>query len=463
MSAPFLLFIVTGLLAVLAAYFRRQTSAATLISAGGSLLLAGFSMWISFDASMNVLGIPVKIEDSWLVLGRAFILSENNRAMIGFLYLVGAFIFPAAKFVHPNRYFYAVGLMVLGSVAASLLISPFLYAAIFLEFTAIGAILLLATPEYGAWKGSLRLLTLYTIGMLMILLTGWMLDTIGVTTATPEIAQRAVMLLAVGFAVLMAVPPFHHWLSVAAGKTHPYALSFVAVVLQSAGLFLMLRFLDGHAWMREEPRFFNAMRWAGMFMIAYGGLSALAQRSFARVMAFALLTDFGVTLLAVSGNTADGYNLALGLAGVRVIGVAVCALGLAYLVNQYEQDRPHHLEGAAYRAPLASMAALIGVLSIAGFPLTAGFPARWALITSGSLDILASGAILFSTLCIAASALYWMHHFMQPADRPPESLSLVERFFFAGGIALILTFGVFPQIVYPWVVDMASGLTNLLR
>jgi NADH-quinone oxidoreductase subunit N len=463
MNAPLLLFLLTGLLAMLAAYFRRQKVVVAVMASGGALLLAGFTMWVSFEAPMNILGVPLRIEDTWRILGRAFILSDNNRAMIGFLYLVGAFMFPAAQFVRPNHYFYAVGLLTLGSVAASLLISPFLYAAIFLEFAAIGAILLLATPEYGAWKGSLRLLTLYTIGMLMILLTGWMLDTIGVTTATPELAQRAVTLLAVGFAVLMVVPPFHHWLTVAAGKTNPYALGFVTLILQSAGLFLMLRFLDGHAWMREELRFFNAMRWAGIFMIAYGGLSALAQRSFSRVMAYALLTDFGVTLLAVSGHETDGYLLALGLAGVRVIGVAVWALGMVRLVDHYEHDQPRHLLGAAYHSPLASLAALIGVLSIAGFPLTAGFPARWALITTGTLDVLASGAVLFSTLCIAASALFWMTHFMQPAEHSFERLTWVERFFYAGGVALILAFGVFPQIVYPWVIDMSSGLTNLLR
>lgn len=463
MNAPLLLFVLTAAFAILTTFLRRNDAALTLISSAGALLLAIFITLVSFDAPLNLLGIPLKIGDTWRVLGRSFVLDERNRAMLGFLYFIGAFVFPAARYAGTNRYFNAVGLLSLGAVAASLLITPFLFAAIFIEFTAIGAILLLATPEYGAWKGSLRLLTLYTIGMLAILLAGWMLDSIGVTTATPELAQRTTILLAVGFAVLMAVPPFHHWLTVAAGKTNPYALTFVTVVLQSVGLFLMLRFLDGHTWMREEPRFFSGMRWTGIFMIAYGGLSALAQRSFSRVMAYALLTDFGVTLIAVSTNDSSGYRLALGLTGVRVIGMAVWALGLVQLVDDYEHDQPEFLQGAAHRALLPAIAALIGVLSIAGFPLTAGFPARWALVTSiPSLDLLAGGAVLFSTLCIGASAILWLYHFLQPAEQEPQAVSIERTVFFIGGIGLILAFGVFPQLVFPWIVEMASGLTNLL-
>jgi formate hydrogenlyase subunit 3/multisubunit Na+/H+ antiporter MnhD subunit len=462
-NAPLLLFLLTGGFAFLAAFLRRKDGALTLISSGGALLLAIFVTLISFEEPVRVLGIPLKLGDTWRVLGRSFVLDETNRTMVGFLYFIGAFIFPAARSANTNRYFNAVGLLSLGAVAASLLITPFLFAAIFIEFTAIGAILLLAAPEYGAWKGSLRLLTLYTIGMLAILLAGWMLDTIGVTTATPDLAQRTITLLAVGFAVLMAVPPFHHWLTVAAGKTNPFALTFVTVVLQSVGLFLMLRFLDGHTWMREEPRFFTGMRWAGIFMIVYGGFSALAQRSFSRVMAYALLTDFGVTLIAVSAHEADGYRLALGLMGVRVVGMAVWALGLVKLVDNYEQDQPEYLQGAANRGLLPATAALIGVLCIAGFPLTAGFPARWALITSlGSIDLIAGGAVLFSTFCISASAIVWLHHFLQPTEDRPQSVTPEETLFFIGGIGLILAFGVFPQLVYPWIVEMASGLTNLL-
>jgi formate hydrogenlyase subunit 3/multisubunit Na+/H+ antiporter MnhD subunit len=463
MNAPLLLFILTGALAALAAILRHKDGAVTSVASAGALLLAIFITLVSFDAPLNIMGTPLKISDTWRVLGRSFVLDERNRAMVGFLYFVGAFVFPAARYARTNRYFHAVGLLSLAAVAASLLIRPFLFAAIFIEFTAIGAILLLAAPEYAAWRGSLRLLTLYTIGMLAILLAGWMLDTIGVTTATPDLAQRTTILLAVGFAVLMAVPPFHHWLTVAAGKTHPYALTFVTVVLQTVGLFLMLRFLDGHTWMREEPRFFSGMRWAGIFMIAYGGLSALSQRSFARVMAYALLTDFGVTLIAVSAHDPNGYRLALGLTGVRVFGMAVWALGLVQLVDDYEQDQPEYMRGAAHRALLPAVAALIGVLSISGFPLTAGFPARWALITSiGSIDLLAGGAVLFSTLCIGASAILWLFHFLQPTEREPQTATIESAVFFIGGIGLILAFGVFPQLVYPWIVEMASGLTNLL-
>ena len=62
-------------------------------------------------------------------------------ALPSFLYLAGAIIFGGAWVARPNRNLYYVGLLCLGSVAASYLIQPVLFAPLFFELTAMGAVL----------------------------------------------------------------------------------------------------------------------------------------------------------------------------------------------------------------------------------------------------------------------------------------------------------------------------------
>jgi formate hydrogenlyase subunit 3/multisubunit Na+/H+ antiporter MnhD subunit len=462
-SAPLFLLVVTGVLALSVAFLRNRPRSYIVVSAVGSALLAAFSLWITLDEPFEILGLPVKITTTWFVLGRVFILDEGNRAAVGFIYLAGAFIFGGAWVAQPNRNLYYVGLLCLGSVAASFLIQPFLYAALFLEFTAMGAILILISPENPAHRGSLRLLILYTLAMMVILFAGWMLDNLGVTSATPELAQRATMLLALGFAIIMAVPPFHLWLPTAAEKANPYGLAFVTILLQSAGLFFLLRFLDSYTWLRTVPGLFEKIRWVGIAMVCFGSMLTITQRSFSKVMAYALITDFGVMLLAVGTGKPEGYRLALGLSGVRVVNLAVWAMGSAKILDRPGEDHFKALRGAAYRSPLGAVAALIGVASMAGFPLTAGFPGRWALLsTLATMDPIAGWAIILAFLCVGAVTFRWANALIgSPPDERTKSSPLIEKLFIGGGIAMCILLGAFPQLLYPWVTEAAAGMSQL--
>jgi formate hydrogenlyase subunit 3/multisubunit Na+/H+ antiporter MnhD subunit len=464
MSAPLVLFIAVGALSLVVLILRSRPGLSAIIAATGTTLVAVFVLRVTFDEPFVFFGLPVKLVSTWRVLGRALTLGEGNRAAVGFIFLTGAYVFAGAWITRPSTSFFFVGLSSLAVVVASMLIQPFLFAALFLELAAMGAVLLLVSREYPARRGGLRLLILYTIAMLAILMAGWTLEHIGGSSIAPNLAIRATLLLALGFSVLMAVPPFHLWLPSAAGRANPYAIAFVTVILQSAGLFFLLRFLDTYVWLRQDLRLFAGIRVAGIAMVLFGCLLALAQRSFSKAMAYALLTDFGVMLLAVGANTATGYRLALGLTGVRVVSLVVWALGLARVVDQPSDDMVESLRGAAYKSPLSAAAALVGVLSIAGFPLTAGFPGRWALISHlASIDFFAGAAIVVASLFIGATAVHWGNVLLSvPLQELPQPEPASVRIILIGGIAMCILLGVFPQLLYPWVVQAVAGMTQLL-
>jgi NADH-quinone oxidoreductase subunit N len=236
-------------------------------------------------------------------------------------------------------------------------------------------------------------------------------------------------------------------------------LAFVVLISQAGALFLIFRFVDAYAWLREDAALFSAARWAAIAIAGFAALWAMAQRSLARTAAYAMLADTAVILLAFSSMTAGGYQLALGLSGVRVISLSVWALGASVLRNAGAGDTSDELSGIGYHAPLATATVLVGLFSIAGFPLTAGFPGRWAVMAGGGEAAL---AVVATLAAVTLAAVRWTSTvFRAPRELQLPESSPLERILLGAGILLCLLLGLFPQLLYPWVVDALTGLTSL--
>jgi len=443
----------TLLLAALVVALRRDAVASWLVASLGTGLVAAAVFLARPDAALLPLG------GTWVLLGRSLELGDANRAIVGFVYLVAGFMFLGARVARPGRLFYTAGLLATGLAAASLMAVPFLYAALFLEGMALVAVLILYPPERGAARGPLRMVVLYTLGMMALLAAGWQAESLGSGTVSADAARTTTVLAVVGFALLLAAPPFHLWFPTAASHSHPYSLAFVILIAQAGALFLVLRFFDAYAWLRQDQDLFDAARWIGIGIAAFASVWAMAQRSLARTAVYAVMADTAVVLLAFSARTVEGFQLVLGLSAARVIGLGVWSLGASTLQNTGAGDSAEALVGIAYRAPLPTMAVIVGLLSIAGFPLTAGFPGRWAVMAGGGP---AAYAVVGAIGAISLAAVRWTSTALRtPPSAELPSTALLERFFLGAGILLCLLLGLFPQLLYPWVIGAMNGLSGL--
>lgn len=510
MSAPAVIFGAAALISLGCLALRRRPLAPHLLACAGCALIGLLVLTVPLEQALSFLGLSLRIDGSMQLLGRQVIVDQRSRAAISFLFLSGSLFFSVSWVSRPGRSFTPVGVLILALLAGSLTIEPFLFAALFLELAAMAAILILIPPGSPGPARVLQLLILYTLAMAGILFTGWLFENVGVTSVTPELADRVMVLLAFGFSILMFVPPFHFWLPSAADQVKPPALAFVAVALQSAGLFFLLRFLDTYAWLRADARVTSAISVAGIVMIASGSLSAMAQTSLRKVAAYALIADFGVGLVAIGSNASAGFSIALSLAGARVVGLVLYSLASSRLTFDESQ-----LRGAP---SLARVGSLIGLASLAGIPLSAGFPARWTTIAR--LGLGATGLwVAAGTALVMVAVVRWGIRTAQLRERDPEqrgqidpergagdpefdrsehrgreqgagglkfgrsehpgqergaadglgvagpeaggSLSLPERAALSAAIALCLALGLAPQLTHPWVEAAMRGLTNL--
>jgi NADH-quinone oxidoreductase subunit N len=461
LNAPSGLFVLSLFVAITAFWLRDQPRRSSLLAAGGVAALAVIALFLPFDEPHDILGLSLKLSSRWVLLGRSFVLGRDVRPMVGYLYLSGAFLIAPSWLVKAPRYFTAISPLILATVAASILVQPFLYSAIFIELAAMGAVLVIVSPGSRSTSGGLRLLTLYTLAMIAILVAGWQLETGAVTSATQGLAIRLAMMLGMGFGILLALPPFHIWLPKAVRESNSYVVAFVVVILQAAGLLFLFRFLDTYPWLRESEQLLSAIQWVGAIVVLLGTLWAAAQRDPRLFAVYALLSDLGVMLVAIGNGSGAGLRLALVMSASRVLSLGVLSLGLAYLTMK----NPSGLRGAGYRWPLASAAFLIGLLSLIGFPLTAGFPGRWSLLSGIRGIPMVIAMIVFASMAVLSIvALRWAYLMFSPGDdlemRPS---TFQERLFMLGGLILTVLLGLFPQILFPWVIETIAGLTRLFQ
>src|SRR5574337_14100 len=221
------------------------------------------------------------------------------------------------------------------------------------------AVLILSDDEHPVTRGALRLLVFVTLAVPFILLAGWQLEGLQTSPADTSLLVRATIMLNIGLLILLAVVPFHSWIPNVADDSSPLASAFVFTVIQAAVLFFLLKFFTQFDWMRNNPAESAALR-----------------------MGYAVMIDLGATLLAASLFGLDGFRVALSIAALRGLGLAVWGLGLGWIRSgsrRANSDDFDDVQGLAWQMPFATAALVVGGLSLAAVPLTAGFPGRWAL------------------------------------------------------------------------------------
>jgi len=459
-TAPLFIFLLSGFAMIIVSFLRRNFLLSAIITGVFALAIAIFSIFIPIDQALDVLGLSMRFDSRWIILGRSFLLNANNRASVGFIFLSGGLILLGAWTAKPERMFFPLGIGTLTLVAVSLMIEPFLFAAIFIELAAITASIMLSSRKYGKKRGGLRLLVLYTMAMLAILLVGWILDVNQQEFDKGGFNIQAAYLLGFGFAVLLSIPPFHSWIPIASGDNHSFSWSFIFIVLQSAGFFFTIRFITGYVGLNENLSIYETLRTVGSTMAIVGAIWAMVQVDLRKIASYALIADMGVMLIAFGIGTKEGLQLALILTIARVISVGCLSQGLNKLPF-YVSGKPHsNMEIEQNPSELNVAAMLVGLFSLAGLPLTAGFPGRWGVIgIIASLDQYAWIALLSSMIILGYTTFRIAGSLFKSLDRSVKQKSeRTEKVFLWAGILLTLIVGFLPQVIFPWILKIMEGI-----
>ncbi len=213
--------------------------------------------------------------------------------------------------------------------------------------------------------------------------------------------------------------------------------------------------------LHENPALLGVLQIAGILTAVAGGVLALAQRDFGRLMGYAVLSDIGVALVAFGTGTAAGLSAALIVVFVRTFGLGLMSMGLAIAREKLPNDTFDALTGLAWRSPWAAMVLIIGGFSLAGLPPFAGFAGRWAALQQVAYNDLAiSLALLLSTIGVATGTLRGLQYLFQrpqTAAPQPDQVRPLTIMLLVGALVLTLIIGLFPDLIAPAVRQMVAA------
>jgi len=280
--------------------------------------------------------------------------------------------------------------------------------------------------------------------------------------------RHSVMLLAglalliVGFGFKIAAVPFHMWApDVYDGSPTPVT-AFMATGVKAAAFAALFRVLNQA--FGAVPVWHDILWWlAGVTMIG-GNFFALGQRSLKRMLAYSSVAHAGYLLVAVTAGGAAGTSAFL----VYVIAYTLMSLGafavLAAKGRAGESDvLIDDLAGLASQRPWLAFALAVCMLSLLGFPGTAGFIGKWYILlaaTSAGQNTLAAILVLTSVV----SAGYYLPVIMamymkpQPIENAHADVALDRwgRTAVALAVVGLLLFGVWPNRLF----DLARSAGN---
>ena len=251
------------------------------------------------------------------------------------------------------------------------------------------------------------------------------------TTSVPAIAEAitaanksplllaGMFLLIVGFGFKVAIVPFHQWAPDVYEGAPTTIAAFISAGPKAAGFAAFLRIF-----MEALPNL--QVEWSGavivlaMLTMTVGNVVAIAQTNIKRMLAYSSIAHAGYVLIGLAAANNDGissamlYLLVYCVMNIGAFGAVILAKtedGESLMISDYA--------GIGLRKPLLAMFMTIMLLSLAGFPPTAGFVGKFYIFKSavqaGHIWLVIVGAIN-----TAISAFYYLRVVVTMYMREPE-------------------------------------------
>ena len=251
------------------------------------------------------------------------------------------------------------------------------------------------------------------------------------TTSVPQIAEAitaddksplllaGMFLLVVGFGFKVAIVPFHQWAPDVYEGAPTTIAAFISAGPKAAGFAAFLRIF-----MEALPNL--QVEWSGvlillaMLTMTVGNVIAIAQTNIKRMLAYSSIAHAGYVLIGLAAANNDGissamlYLLVYCVMNIGAFGAVILAKtedGESLMISDYA--------GLGTRKPLLALFMSVMLLSLAGFPPTAGFVGKFyifkAAVGAGHIWLVIIGAIN-----TAISAFYYLRVVVTMYMREPE-------------------------------------------
>lgn len=208
--------------------------------------------------------------------------------------------------------------------------------------------------------------------------------------------------LFIGCAAKSAQVPLHSWLPDAMEGPTPISALIHAATMVTAGVFMVARLAPLY---HLSPVAMDVVAVVGALTMVLGATIALTQTDIKRVVAYSTVSQLGYMMMACGlGAYAAGMYHLLTHGAFKALLFLGC--GSVIIALHHEQDM-RRMGGLKAKLPITYWTFVVGSLALAGFPLTAGFFSKDALLLAAwSSGALGQTLSVFGLLTALLTAFY---------------------------------------------------------
>src|SRR5881227_2115820 len=255
-------------------------------------------------------------------------------------------------------------------------------------------------------------------------------------------ATFGAVLVLVGLGFKIAAVPFQIWVpDVYQGAPTPVT-AFLSVGSKAAGFVVLLRVLQPFLMLPNIERLIVLI---ALLTVVYGNLAALPQTNLKRLLGYSSIAHAGYLLIGVACFDTSAISFYL----VAYLLMTLLSFAVLIIVAQQTGEQIADFDGLAKRSPFLAFAMLIGMISLAGVPFTAGFLGKffifYAAIAHHQTALVVVGVITvgcgFYYYLKVVRAMYWQ------SDSRTDAIPVngLARVAISGLIVATIWLGVYPQ------------------
>jgi Formate hydrogenlyase subunit 3/Multisubunit Na+/H+ antiporter, MnhD subunit len=172
--------------------------------------------------------------------------------------------------------------------------------------------------------------------------------------------------------------------------------TYILTVLPLAIILILLKYLNGFAWLRESQLVYQALFLFGAVMTLTGSVWSVFQNRIKKKIGYLTIYFNGLLLSALGLNSSQGYLIFSEALLPRLLSMFLVMTSLLIIRDRYQLENLADLRSLFYEYPFSSMGFLISLFTMIGMPLSNGFLPLQSLYQATALNHL---PILIIMLC----------------------------------------------------------------
>lgn len=280
------------------------------------------------------------------------------------------------------------------------------------------------------------------------------------------VAAAGFWLTLTAFGIALGAFPVHRWLIDAQSEASPGVAALLTGVASKLGAYGLIRIAIGQF---PGPAHQYSLVIVGLAVVGaiWGSLGALAQDDVRRAIGYSNVAQVSLLVLAVGTQTSIALVGAVLFALAQGFGIGMLILLMGAVEERLRTRSIRALGGLVAAAPRLAAFWWVGVFTLIGVPVLAGFSAIVMLFTGAFPAHRIATLLVLATLVVTSAGLLWMGHrmFFGPLRETLQrvrDVGALELSYLLPMIAAIVLFGVRPGAFTPIITNGVLEITTRL-